>query len=99
MLDNLERVIICNKCKIKRITFSGEKRGPNGKLIPLNFGTLDIHKCDQSESFPCKTCNEQIYLDNKVLSPTGKRIPLSSIDGRPHDCPTSIAAGISWNKT
>ena len=86
MIDNLEPIYICNKCKIKRIAFDGSMRGPNGGLIPLDFGTIDVHKCDISYSFPCKICDEQIYLDRKVLSPTGRRIPLSAIDGRPHEC-------------
>ena len=87
MLDSeLAPVIICNKCQIKRITFDVSQRGPNGGLIPLDFGTMDVHKCDISYSFPCQHCDEQIYLDRKVLSPSGRRIPLDVLDGRPHDC-------------
>ena len=88
MLDNeVEPVIICRKCRITRICFDGSRRGPHGKLVPMNFHNPEqIHEYDQSYSFPCKNCNEQIYLDKKVLSPSGRRIPLSAIDGRPHDC-------------
>lgn len=87
MLDSeLEPVIICNKCRIKRITFDGLQRGPNGRLIPLDFRTLEVHECDISYSFPCSHCDEQIYLDKKVLSPSGRRIPLDALDGRPHEC-------------
>ena len=62
MIDELQPVIICRKCGIKRITFMNDKRGPNGGLIPLDFGTMDIHQCDNSYSFPCIHCDEQIYL-------------------------------------
>jgi hypothetical protein len=73
--------IICRKCGIKRITFHDSQRRPNGGLIPIDFGTMEIHQCDLSYSFPCSKCDEQIYLDRKVLSPTGRRIPLDALDG------------------
>lgn len=91
MSDNieLEPVIICRRCRIKRITFDGSKRGPNGPLIPLDFGTMQPHSdtCEIGYSFPCSRCSEQIYLDKKVLSVLGNQIPLNAIDGRPHECP------------
>jgi hypothetical protein len=85
MLDDLSPVYICRKCKITRITFT-DKRGRYGRLVPMEFhDPRKIHVCQQTESFPCRVCNEQIYLDNKVLSKTSNtRIPLSAIDGKPH---------------
>jgi hypothetical protein len=86
MLDNLERVIIYNKCKIARITFSGDKRGQNGKLIPLDYRNPNvIYRCDIGPSFPCRKCGESIHLDEKVLSPANVRIPLDE-SGHPHEC-------------
>jgi hypothetical protein len=38
-------------------------------------------------SFPCRDCQEQIYVDDKHISKNGKRIPLNKKDGKPHNCP------------
>ena len=78
--------IICRKCGITRICFDDSQRGPTGNLIPLCYETKEIHSCDLSETFPCSHCDEQIYLDRKVLSPTGKRISLNALDGKYHYC-------------
>ena len=86
MSNELEPVIICDKCRITRICFDGSKRGYTGKLIPLDYRTNEVHECDIGYSFPCRHCNEQIYLDKKVLSPLGVRIPLNCTDGRAHVC-------------
>lgn len=38
-------------------------------------------------SFPCRDCQEEIYVDDKHISKNGKRIPLNKKDGKPHNCP------------
>ena len=42
-----------------------------------------------SSSFKCKRCGEELYLNNAVLSDSGKRIPLERIFEQPYDCPNS----------
>lgn len=81
-----EITILCRRCRIVRICFDDSQRGPAGNLIPLCYETKVIHRCDLSETFPCQYCDEQIYLDRKVLSPSGKRIPLNALDGTYHYC-------------
>jgi hypothetical protein len=92
MIDSdLSPVYICRKCRVKRITFDNSRRGKKGKLIPMEFtDPTRIHVCEQSLQFPCRRCGELIFLDEKVLSPLGKKIPLSAMDSKPHDCPTKV---------
>lgn len=37
--------------------------------------------------FMCKDCEQQLYLDDKVVSPNNKRIPLNIANSQPHRCP------------
>lgn len=37
-------------------------------------------------SFRCKDCDEELYLDYNVTSPSGKRIPLEMDSQSPHNC-------------
>lgn len=40
----------------------------------------------KTKAFTCKNCGIEIYLDDKVLSPNGKRIPLEFDTDEPHQC-------------
>lgn len=84
--DILEPVIICRKCGVTRLCFDDSQRGHNGNLIPLEFESKQVHKCDISDPFPCIHCDSPIYLDRKILSPTGRRIPLNLETGEYHLC-------------
>lgn len=74
---------ICNKCGITPICFDPNKRNENGVFIPLG----QIHPCPISKPFACTYCGKTIYLDKKILSPSGKRIPLDFQTEDYHNCP------------
>ena len=37
--------------------------------------------------FNCRSCGADLYLDDHVVSKSGKRIPLEEETGQPHNCP------------
>ena len=40
----------------------------------------------RTNTFKCRNCGTMIYLDDEVLSPSGKKIPLDDADDQPHEC-------------
>lgn len=73
MSSIFENTIICRKCGYVRICFDGTI-GYNGKLVPKEFRTGEIHRCDIGDPFECLRCQEKVYFDKKVLSVNGRRI-------------------------
>jgi hypothetical protein len=80
-----DTTIICERCRYVRIYFDQKQRNKNGVLIPLEWRTGLKHDCDYSVPKYC-SCGTLIYLDNKVLSPLGKMIPLNYSDDCYHFC-------------
>ena len=80
-----ENTIMCKRCGYVRLCFDGTI-GYNGKLVPKEFRTGLVHKCDVSSPFECVRCNETLYFDRRVLSASGKRIALNQTDGKYHIC-------------
>jgi hypothetical protein len=68
--------IMCKTCEYVWIYFGPKRRGKSGGLVPLEKRTGNPHDCDFSEPYYCN-CGELIYQDRKILSPTGRRIPLN----------------------
>jgi hypothetical protein len=65
-----------------------------GKLIPLQEGSDDPHRCEAWKAqhrryYNCRECNAQIYFDDVYISKTGKHIPLDKETGEPHKCDES----------
>jgi hypothetical protein len=77
---------ICRKCGITPITFDANQRNDKGVLIPLEAATKRLHECPISKPFKCSWCGQTIYLDKKILSPSGKRIPLNFQTEDYHNC-------------
>lgn len=82
---SLENTIICRKCGYVRICFDGTT-GYNGKLVPKEFRTGLVHRCDISEPFQCVRCDEKLYFDKKILSLAGRRKALDYDTGKYHAC-------------
>ena len=40
----------------------------------------------KTKHFTCKNCSVEIYLDDEVKAPSGKRIPLEFDTDSPHQC-------------
>jgi Pyridine nucleotide-disulphide oxidoreductase len=74
------KTLSCRRCGYIRIYFL------LGHALPFEYRNNSIHYCEVSESHPCIYCEESVYLDRRVLSPTGKRIPLNVTDGKYHVC-------------
>ena len=34
----------------------------------------------------CKFCSEDIYFDDDRVAPSGRKIPISAVTDKPHDC-------------
>ena len=67
---------MCPLCGYMEVFFKPGIRDANGFRIPHDrWG--NIHHCDFTIVFPCELCGDKVYLDKKVLSPTGRRIPLN----------------------
>ena len=77
--------MMCRVCRYVDCYFMlGRGADRNRRLYEVR--TNEPHNCDFSEPFSCKECGNLIYLDNKVLSPTGKMIPLNYEDLCYHFC-------------
>jgi hypothetical protein len=77
--------IMCERCRYVRIYFDQKQRNKNSVLIPLEWRTGLKHDCLQSIPKYCP-CGILIYFDDKVLSATGKKIPLQYSDDCYHFC-------------
>jgi predicted nucleic-acid-binding Zn-ribbon protein len=63
----------CHTCGYVRIY-----RDQNGRLRELfTKKPHEKNDCHFSEPFSCKDCGNLIYLDRKILSPTGREVPLN----------------------
>jgi hypothetical protein len=84
---NNGREEIFRKCGITPICFDTKQRNEKGILIPLEVATKQLHQCPISKPFRCQWCGQTIYLNKKILSPSGKRIPLNFQSEDYHCCP------------
>jgi hypothetical protein len=73
--------MMCDRCRYVQVEV---KRG-HGVRSLYETRTGLPHNCDFSEPKYCP-CGTLIYLDSKVLSPTGKMIPLNYSDDCYHFC-------------
>jgi hypothetical protein len=87
MTTEESKTTICRNCGITPICFDPNQRIEKGILIPLVVATHKLHKCPISKPFRCDWCGQTLYLDKKVLSPSGKRIPLDYNTETYHNCP------------
>ena len=78
----LDRYMMCETCGWVLLEWSKERNGL------VEFRTGKKHECDQSRVYNCQHCNAPIYLDKKVLSLDGRRIPLDFQSDRYHFCRT-----------
>jgi hypothetical protein len=78
--------IMCERCLYVAIYFDPNQRGENGGLVPLEERTGLPHLCDFSYPKPCKHCGRQVYTDRKIVSLSGKIIPLDYGEDTYHFC-------------
>jgi hypothetical protein len=86
------RFIACEKCRYTWITFDPKREGNNGRLVPIEHRTGLIHDCSFNYPYYCH-CGKLIYTDQKVLSPTGKMIPLDYDLDTYHYCDKQGSSG------
>ncbi|HEY7079715.1 MAG TPA: hypothetical protein VH500_08440 [Nitrososphaeraceae archaeon] len=95
------QMLSCRYCN-NEITFSDQKVSKNGKKIPLDPETFNIHQCKQSSKvwsrehhLLCRSCKTTlIYFDDRFISDSGKKVPLDKTTNKPHNCLENL-----YNKT
>ena len=73
--------MMCHRCRYVDV----ELKQGHGVRTVYEGRTCLAHDCDQSVPGHCP-CGTLIYFDNKVLSPSGKMIPLNYSDDCYHFC-------------
>ena len=75
--------MMCQRCRYVQVVVRLGRGDGSRTLFEKRTGLP--HDCPHSEPKQCP-CGILIYFDNKVLSPTGKMIPLSYEDDCYHFC-------------
>jgi hypothetical protein len=75
--------MMCHRCGYVQV----ELKRSHGIRTLYEVRTGLPHNCDFGEPKYCK-CGSLIYFDNKILSPTGKMIPLNYDEDSYHFCDT-----------